>query len=138
MKRNQIIVLENGNGSVTKAFANQARIFGTPEYKLWREFLKDNEGAIMEIRTIKKNTQKDTYRKNLTYKNMREYIASEPNSEELLNEFDNVIIKSKIQTCPYDYVANWFKAKFPDYKTQDVFADNSEAKKSNNIIKMSA
>ena len=45
MKKNQIVVLENGNGLVTKAFAKQARIFGTPEYKLWKQFIADNEGA---------------------------------------------------------------------------------------------
>ena len=76
MKKNQIVVLENGNGLVTKAFAKQARIFGTPEYKLWKQFIADNEDAEMEIRTVNKNTQSEKYCKNLTYKNMREHIET--------------------------------------------------------------
>ena len=136
MKKNQIVVLENGNGLVTKAFEKQARIFGTPEYKLWREFLKDNKDAKMEIRTIKKNTKKDTYRKNMTYDNMREYISVLPNREKLVAEFDKVIVQSKLQTCPYDYVANWFKAKFPNYKTHDFFTvvEKEESKSETNKI----
>ena len=123
MKKNQIVVLENGNGLVTKAFAKQARIFGTAENIAWREFVKAYPKAEMEIKTIKKNTKNDTYRRNMTYDNMREYIKTEPNSKELLEEFENIIIKSKVQTCPYDYVANWFIAKFPNYKTNEIFVD---------------
>lgn len=40
MKKNQIVVLENGNGLVTKAFEKRARIFGTAENIAWREFVK--------------------------------------------------------------------------------------------------
>ena len=54
MKNRQIILTENGNGLVTKAFAKQARIFGTPEYKLWKQFIADNEGAEMEIKKVNK------------------------------------------------------------------------------------
>lgn len=126
MKKNQIVVLENGNGLVTKAFEKQARIFGTAENIAWREFVKVYPSAKMEIKIIKKNTKNDTYRRNMTYDNMREYIKTEPNSKEVLKEFDNVIIKSKVQTCPYDYVANWFIAKFPNYKTNEIFVDKEK------------
>lgn len=132
MKKNQIIVTEDGNGLVTKAFAKQARIFGTPEYKIWREFLKDLQDAQMVINTIKKDTKKDTYRKNMTYDNMRSYITTETNSKEILKEFENLFIKSKVQTCPYDYVTNWFIAKFPNYKKHSVFEDKQEENKNSN------
>ena len=126
MKKNQIVVLENGNGLVTKAFEKQARIFGTAENIAWREFVKFYPSAKMEIKIIKKNTKNDTYRRNMTYDNLREYIKTEPNSKVVLKEFDNVIIKSKVQTCPYDYVANWFIAKFPNYKTNEIFVDKEK------------
>ena len=130
MKKNQIIVLENGNGLVTKAFAKQARIFGTPEYKMWKQFIAENEGAEMEIRTVKKNTQSDKYCKNLTYKNMREHITTLKDEElkkELLEEFDRVRVRSKVQVNPYKYVVNWFKATFPNYKEiQNSFEGKSE------------
>lgn len=136
MKKNQIVVLENGNGLVTKAFAKQARIFGTPEYKMWREFLADNKDAEMEIRTIKKNTNKDTYRKNMTYDNMCRYISTLPESERISEEFNKIVIKSKLQVCPYDYVAGWFKATFPNYKTHEMFAvvEKEESKSEPNKI----
>ena len=40
---------------VTKQFAKNARIFGTPEYKLWKEIRQDCEDAVMVTKTIKKN-----------------------------------------------------------------------------------
>lgn len=52
---------------VTKQFAKSARIFGTPEYKLWREIRKDCENAEMVTKTIKKNPDKKNNTKNMTY-----------------------------------------------------------------------
>ena len=66
MRKNQIKVLENGNGLVTKAFAKQAMIFGTPEYKVWREFKIENPQAEMILRAIKRNPSQKTNR-NMTY-----------------------------------------------------------------------
>ena len=130
MKNRQIILTEEGNGLVTKAFSKQARIFGTPEYKMWKQFVADNEGAEMEIRTVKKNTQSDKYCKNLTYKNMREHIETfEKDKEEkkLIEEFETILIRSKVQVNPYKYVVNWFKATFPNYKEiQQSFEEKSE------------
>ena len=130
MKNRQIILTEEGNGLVTKAFSKQARIFGTPEYKLWKQFVAENEGAEMEIRTVKKNTQSDKYCKNLTYKNMREHIETfEKDKEEkkLMEEFETILIRSKVQVNPYKYVVNWFKATFPNYKEiQQSFEEKSE------------
>ena len=130
MKKNQIIVLENGNGLVTKAFAKQARIFGTPEYKLWKQFVAENEGAEMEIRTVNKNTQSDKYCRKLTYKNMREHIETfekDKKEKKLIEEFETILIRSKVQVNPYKYVVNWFKAKFPNYKEiQNSFEEKSE------------
>ena len=137
MKKNQIMVMDNGNGLVTKAFAKQAKIFGTPEYKMWREFKKENPEAEMEIRTIKKNTKKDTYRKNMTYNNMREYISVQANSESNLVEFEKLLVESKLQTCPYDYVAHWFIAKFPKYKEHSVFKVVSNEENANSDDRLS-
>ena len=130
MKKNQIVVLENGNGLVTKAFEKQARIFGTAENIAWREFVKVYPNAKMEIWTVKKNTQSDKYCKNLTYKNMREHIETfEKDKEEkkLMEEFETILIRSKVQVTPYKYVVNWFKATFPNYKEiQQSFEEKSE------------
>ena len=52
---------------VTREFAKKARIFGTPEYKVWREIKKDCPDAVMVLKTIKKNPSKRTSTKNMTY-----------------------------------------------------------------------
>lgn len=130
-RKNQIIVMEDGNALVSKAFAKQARIFGTPEYKLWREFLKDNTGAQMVFKTNKINTQRDTYKKNKTYEKMLKYIRVKPNAKENEIEFERVKIESKMQVCPYKYVEAWFDAKFPKYKTHEIFADDNNAENNN-------
>jgi hypothetical protein len=67
------IVEENENAviaQVTKSFEKKSRVFGTDEYKLWREFKKDYPNAKMTTKSIKKNPNKET-NKNLTYENMR-------------------------------------------------------------------
>lgn len=137
MTNRQIILTEDGNGLVTKAFAKQARIFGTPEYKLWKQFIADNEGAEMEIRTVKKNTQSEKYCKNLTYKNMEKHIETF-NDEKLMQEFEKVLVRSKVQVNPYKYVVNWFKATFPNYKEIQKSFDNENVENSNKNIKISA
>lgn len=54
---------------VTKAFLKNAMVFGTPEYKLWKEIRLDCPNAVMITKDIKRNPNKRTYR-NMTYKNM--------------------------------------------------------------------
>ena len=43
---------------VTKEFAKNARIFGTPEYKLWKEIRQACPDAEMVTKNIKKNPNK--------------------------------------------------------------------------------
>lgn len=107
MKKNQIVVLENGNGLVTKAFAKQARIFGTPEYRMWQDFLKDFPNAKM---VVKKATRKSTQNRftNLTYENMIEHISGLENADELLIEFNKIKAIAKFKGNPHYYVKKWF------------------------------
>ena len=41
MKKNAVIYIDDTTAQVTKAFEKQARIFGTEEFKLWREYRKE-------------------------------------------------------------------------------------------------
>ena len=59
-KTNPVKILDNGNALVTKAFAKQARIFGTPEYEMWKKVRADHPNAKMETKKIKKNPEKKT------------------------------------------------------------------------------
>ena len=99
---------------VTKSFEKNARVFGTEEYKLWREFKKDYPLAKMTTKRIKKNPNKKT-NKNLTYKNMETFIKEQPNACELMKQFEREKKLSKVQSNPYRAVLAWFEQTFEGY-----------------------
>ena len=125
MKRNQIMFNDNNEAVVTKAFQKQARIFGTDEYKLWREVLKENPGVKMVTKSIKKNPDKETY-KNLTYANMKKYIETQEDAQELLAEFEVEKKRASVQTNPYRSVLAWFLQKFENYNEYKAFFENEK------------
>ena len=100
---------------VTKMFAKNARIFGTAEYKMWKEIRIDCPNAEMVTKTIKKNPNKRVDTKNMTYENMAMFIREQKESEALMAEFKKQIALSKVQTNPYRFVLAWFMQKFTGY-----------------------
>lgn len=118
--KNAIIYINDTEAQVTKVFAKQARIFGTPEYKLWKEYRKDFPEAQMVTKTIKKNATKRTY-KNLTYANMERFLKSQDNADQLLKEFKVKKEAAAIQQNPYRAVLAWFLQTFPDYDNYKAF-----------------
>lgn len=128
MAKTMIKIMENNEAQVSKTFAKNARIFGTDEYKIWREFKAENPEYVMTVKTIKKNPYKET-NKNLTYENMRLYISVQENAEDLLAEFERELIISKIQTNPYRSVLAWFKQKFKGYDSYKNFFKEIEEQK---------
>ena len=136
--KNTIIYINDTEAQVTKAFAKQARIFGTPEYKLWKEYRKDFPEAQMVTKTIKKNATKRTY-KNLTYANMERFLKSQDNADQLLKEFKVKKEAAAIQQNPYRAVLAWFLAKFPKYDEYKEFfteQDTDGEKASANVTLM--
>ena len=113
---------------VTKEFAKNARIFGTPEYKLWRAIRQDCPAAEMVTKTIKKNPNKKNDTKNMTYEHMALYIREQKEAEALMVEFKKQIALSKVQTNPYRCVLAWFIRKFENYADYKAFFAE-EAKK---------
>ena len=128
MSNNSIKIMENNKAQVTKAFAKKARIYGTPEYRQWREFIAENPDFVMVTKTIKKNPDKKTT-KNLKYENMETFIDEQENAEILKAEFEKVKKMSKVQKSPYDYVLEWFKNKFKNYESYDAFCKSVEEQK---------
>ena len=143
MKKNAPKFVDDNHVLVTKEFAKNARIFGTPEYKLWREIKRDCSDAEMVTKTIKKNTNKRTATKNMTYERMAIYIREQDNAETLMIEFKKQISLSKVQTNPYRCVLAWFIQKFEGYDSYKTFFENEaqkEAKKKDifTVVKSSA
>lgn len=107
MKNRQIILTKDKNGLVTKAFTKQARIFGTPEYKMWQDFLKDFPNAKMVVKKAKRKSTQNGFT-NLTYENMIEHISGLENADELLIEFNKIKAIAKFKGNPHYYVKKWF------------------------------
>lgn len=128
-KKNEIHYINDTTAQVTKAFQKNAVIFGTEEFKLWREYLSYFPNAKMTTKSIKKNPDKKT-RRNLTFKNMVEYMKTQKNSEELLAEFETIKSRSKVQASPYQYVLSWFEGKFKGYNDLKQFLDEKEEQRS--------
>ena len=118
--RREIVIDENGNGIVTKAFAKQAKIFGTEEYKLWKAFKEEFHEAEMVHKTIKKNPSKKSEPK-ISYAKMKKFIEDVEDNEAKkaakLAELKKQIELSKVTANPYQTVLNWFKKydKYADY-----------------------
>ena len=101
--------IDDTTAQVTKAFEKKACIFGTEEFKLWREYKAMFPNAKMVTKSINKNPNQKN-RRNMTFKNMEEYIQTQPNAKELEEEFKTIKKRSKIQKSPYQYVLSWFEA----------------------------
>ena len=114
---------------VTKEFAKNARIFGTPEYKLWKEIKADCSGAEMVLKSIKKNPDKKNDTKNMTYERMAIYIREQEDAVVLMAEFKKQISLSKVQNNPYRSVLAWFIQKFENYDSyKNFFAEEAKKK----------
>ena len=128
MKKNAPRFVDDNHVLVTKEFAKNARIFGTPEYKMWKEIRLDCPTAEMVTKTIKKNPDKKTSTKNMTYENMAIYIREQDNAATLMVEFKKQIALSKVQANPYRCVLAWFKKSFENYDSYKAFFE-AEAQK---------
>ncbi len=114
---------------VTKEFAKNARIFGTPEYKLWKEIRQDCPDAEMVTKNIKKNPNKKNDTKNMTYERMAIYIREQDDAATLMIEFKKQISLSKVQNNPYRSVLAWFIQKFENYDSyKNFFAEEAKKK----------
>ena len=120
--------IDDNTAQVTKAFEKKACIFGTEEFKLWREYKAIYPDAKMVTKTIKKN-ENQKKRRNRKFENMVEFIQTQPNAEELMEEYENVQKRSKVQTSPYQYVLEWFEAKFEGYDDLEQFMNQKEAER---------
>ena len=124
MKKSIVFVSET-EAQVTKAFQKQARIFGTEEFKLWREYLAVFPNAKMTTKSIKKNPDRKTTR-NLTYKNMEKFLRTLPDCKTLLQEFETIKTRSCVKANPYHFTLAWFEEKVSRYDSYTSFITSVE------------
>ena len=120
--------INDTTAQVTKAFEKKACIFGTEEFKLWREYKKECPNARMVTKSIKKNPNQKN-RRNMTFENMEAYIATQPDAKALKKEFETIKQRSQIQKSPYQYVLSWFEAKFEGYNDLKQFMAEKETER---------
>lgn len=125
----KIVFVDEKTALVTKTFKKNACIFGTDEFKLWREYKKEFPDAVMTTKDIKKNPNQKN-RRNLTFKNMVGFIQTQPNAKELMEEYETIQKRSKVQASPYQYVLTWFEAKFEGYNDLKQFMAQKEEERS--------
>lgn len=123
-----IIYIDDEHALVTKAFEKKACIFGTDEFKRWREYKALFPKAQMVTKSIKKNPNQKT-RRNMTFENMEAYIATQPDAKALKKEFETIKQRSQIQKSPYQYVLSWFEAKFEGYNDLKQFMAEKETER---------
>ena len=130
MKKNSSAIryIDDTTAQVTKAFMKQAAIFGTDEFKLWREYKKEFPGAKMVTKSITKNPNQKT-RRNMTFANMETFINTRTDAKDLMDEFETVKKRSKIQKSPYQYVLEWFETKFEGYDDLEAFMKEKDAER---------
>lgn len=119
--KNVIRTVSDTEAQVTKTFAKKAVIFGTDEYKLWKAYREDFPKASMVTKQIRKNPNKRVDTRNLTYKNMRMYIDTLDDRQQLFEEFEAELKRSRVQSSSYRYMAAWFIHKFEDYDSYKEF-----------------
>ena len=128
--RNAIRYINDTTAQVTKAFEKKACVFGTEEFKMWREYKEMFPKAQMVTKSIKKNPDQKT-RRNMTYENMEAFISTleEKEADKVMEEFYTIKKRSKIQKSPYQYVLSWFEAKFEGYNDLKQFMAEKEAER---------
>lgn len=125
------IDVEKNEIYVSKAFQKQATIYGTPEFRQWREIRNEFPGITMVVKSTRTS---DIY--NTTYAKMEKYINTFDNAEDILKEMAKVRERSKIQRNPHRYVLAWFESTFPNYKTSDIFQEDEQAAESSKVVPM--
>ena len=120
--------IDDKTAQVSKSFMNRAVIFGTDEFKLWRQYKNEFPDAAMSVKKIKVNDDQKR-RRNKTYRNMEAFINTQPDKEKLIAEFEAVKERAKIQKSPYQYVMNWFEARFEGYDDLPTFMEEKNAER---------
>ena len=134
---NTIRYIDDKNAQVSKIFAKKACIFGTEEFKLWREYKAIFPEAQMIIKEIKKNPDKKTY-KNLTYKNIEKFLRLQDNADNLIAAFTKQKELAAIQASPYHAVLDWFLEQFPNYDQSVAVVKVEVSKENSNVTSLCA
>ena len=113
----------------TKSAINRANMGKNPEYTTLCKMLADHPDFTVAEKQIKHKTDKKKYN-GLTLPRMKEYIETQPKSEERLREFAAIQKVAAAKGAKYPLTKKWFLATFPEFKENNV----SEAEISAEVV----
>ena len=106
---------------VSKAFYKKASAYGSAEYAILREAMRDNPTFEIAFKTIEKKTYNG-----LTFEKMMDYIKTQPDSDKMQKKFAAVQRVAKAKGSLYPLTKKWFLKAYPGYKVNEV--SETEAK----------
>lgn len=92
--------------TISASFAKKASQVGSAEYDTMLKLRKDYPS----LKVVK---EEKTAKKQLTYKEMVEFINLHRNKDELKTAFENAKTLSRFHSMPYSFVKTWFENTFP-------------------------
>ena len=137
MKTQIVFDIKTGKITISSGYAKRAQDPRSQEYKNIQKIHHDYPDFEIEVRTIKKNTEKETY-KGLTYEYMFNYISSHGNEEDIKGLKEMILISEcHRQGHRYPTIKNWFLGKYPEVKEfwiEKKKSENPEADTTNTNI----
>lgn len=112
------------------AFAKAASHVGTKEFRQLQEIHRDYPTFRITTRTIKRNSNKESYR-GLTYEYMERYIAT--HDADMMKVFDEMRLISECHSVRYPTIKKWFLETFPEVAQFGVTETVEEAKVENEL-----
>ena len=101
--------------TVSKSFNKKASVFGTPECAELAEAEKMFPGFSVVIAVSTKKVYHG-----LSFERMVDYIITQPNSVQRLNEMERVMEIAKSKGALYPLTKKWFLHTYPEYKDNSV------------------
>lgn len=103
----------------TKSAINRANMGKNPEYTTLCEMLAAHPDFTVAEKQINHKADKKKYN-GLTLPRMKEYIETQPKSEERLREFAAIQKVAAAKGAKYPLTKKWFLATFPEFKENNV------------------
>lgn len=110
----------------TKTAITRANKCLEPEYSELCALLEKHPGFKVEVKQIQQKKDKKTYN-GLTFKAMKDYIATQQDSELMLIKFEKVMKLATAQGAKYPVTKKWFLNNYPDFTLASAYDETMKA-----------
>jgi len=103
----------------SKTAIKKANAGNTPEYRELCKKLAEHPDFNVVPKDIKENAEKKKYH-GLTFDRMKEYILTQPDSENRVKVFEKVQEIAEAKGAKYPLTKKWFLKTYPEYKENEA------------------